>query len=287
MGYRAKTGGLFTFMILLFVGLGYLIGGFFLGSPIFGMIFFLGIAGIMNLVSYFYSHKLILKHYNAQMIEEKDNPKLFKIVKEIAYEADIEMPRVAIVPQQTPNAFATGRNEDNAVVAVTEGILDLLNEDELRGVLAHEVGHIKDRDMLVMSLAATLAGAIAFMARIVWFQMIFGRRRNMNPILFIPMILAPIGAMIIKLAISRKREYMADKKGAEISKDPNALADALEKLQTQNEKKPMKKKNPTTASLFIVNPFKKSLFVRLFSSHPPTEKRIEKLREMAVNFSYM
>ncbi len=282
----AQTTGLFVFMFLLFIVIGYLIGGFFMGNWIAGTIIFLIIAGVINLVSYFYSHKIILRSHNAKIIEESDNPRLFNIVKEVAYEADIEMPKVAIVPSDTPNAFATGRNEDNAVVAATQGILRTLDEDELKGVIAHEVGHIKGRDMMIMSIAATLAGAITFMARMVWFQMIFSRRR-INPIFLVAMVLAPIGAIIIKLAISRKREFEADEKGAEISKDPKALARALEKLSAQNKKNPMKSKSTTSSSLFIVNPFKKSTFVKLFSSHPPTEERVERLREMAKDFSYL
>ena len=286
MGYRAKTGSLLAFMMIFMVGIGYLLGGYFMGNWILGTLIFLFIAAAMNLVSYFYSHKFILKHYNAQPINESDNPKLFKIVREIAYEADIEMPKVAILPMSIPNAFATGRNEDNAVVAVSEGLLSLLNDDELKGVISHEVAHIKNRDMMVMTIAATLAGAVTFMARMVWWQMLFSRRR-MNPIFLVTMILAPIGAIIIKMAISRKREYHADEEGAKISKNPNALADALEKLETSNRKNPLKKQNPTTASLFIVNPFTKSTFVKLFSTHPPIEDRVENLREMAVNFSYL
>ncbi|MGM0509564.1 MAG: zinc metalloprotease HtpX [Thermoplasmatota archaeon] len=286
MGYVAKTMGLFTFMVLLFVAIGYLIGGFFMGNWILGTLIFLGIAGVMNLVAYFYSHKIILKSYGAKIIEENDNPRLFNIVKEVAYEADIPMPKVAIVPMDVPNAFATGRNEKTAVVAATQGILTILSDEELKGVISHEIGHIKDRDMLVMSIAATLAGAITFMARMVWWNMIFSRRR-VHPVLLVAMVLAPIGAIIIKLAISRKREYMADEMGAKISKNPNALADALEKLHIQNKRHPIKKGNPTTASLFIVNPFKKSTFVSLFSTHPPMEERVSRLREMAKDFSYL
>ncbi len=282
----AQTTGLFAFMFFLFIIIGYLIGGFFMGNWILGTLIFLAIAGVLNLVAYFYSHKIILKSHKAKIIEESDDPRLFNIVKEVAYEADIEIPQVAIVPSDTPNAFATGRNEDNAVVAATEGILKTLNDEELKGVIAHEVGHIKGRDMMIMSIAATLAGAITFMARMVWFQMFFSRRR-IHPVLLLTMIFAPIGAIIIKLAISRKREFEADKKGAEISKNPNALANALEKLSAENKRNPMKSKSTTSASLFIVNPFKSSSFVKLFSSHPPTEDRVKKLREMAKNFSYL
>lgn len=286
MGYRAKTGGLLAFMMIFMIGIGYLLGGYFMGDWILGTVIFLGIAAAINLVSYFYSHKFILKHYKAKPIEESDYPELYNIVKEIAFEADIEMPKVAILPMDVPNAFATGRNENNAVVAVSDGLLNILDENELKGVISHEVAHIKNRDMLVMSIAATLAGAITFMARMVWFQMFFSRRR-MNPIFLVAMILAPIGALIIKMAISRKREYSADEEGARISKNPNALADALEKLENANKKKPLKRQNPTTSSLFIVNPFTKSTFVKLFSTHPPIEKRVENLREMATEFSYL
>ncbi len=286
MGYRTRTAGLFVFMFVFFIVVGYIIGGFFMGDWITGSILFLAIAGIMNLIVYFYSDKLILRTYRAKIIEEHEYPRLYNIVKELAYQSDMPMPKVAVVPMNNPNAFATGRNDKNAVVAATEGLLSRLNDDELRGVIAHELAHIKNRDMLVMSIAATLAGAIAFMARMVWWQMIFSRRR-MNPILLVTMILAPIGAIIIKLAISRKREFHADEEGARISKDPNALADALETIHQANKSNPIKRGNPTTSSLFIINPFKAGFFVSLFSSHPPVEKRVERLREMAKEFSYL
>lgn len=278
--------GLFTFMILLFVGIGYLIGGFFIGNWILGTLIFLMIAAIMNLIAYFYSDKLILKMYKARMIEEHDNPRLYNIVKRIAFDADIPMPKVAIVPMDAPNAFATGRNKEHAVVAATQGLLAMLNDDELKGVIAHEVAHVKNRDMLVMSVAATLAGAIAFMARMVWFQMFFSRRR-INPIFLVVMVLAPIGAMLIKMAISRKREFYADEEGAKISKNPGALADALETLHYQSKKKPLKGGSPATSSLFIVNPFAGSSFVKMFSTHPPMEERVKRLRKMAEDYSYL
>ncbi len=286
MRYLARTLGLFSFMFLLFVSVGYVIGGYFMGDWIMGSIMFLAFAAVFNVIAYFFSHKFILRRYKAKIIEESENPGLFNIVKKVALDADIPMPKVAIVPMSLPNAFATGRNEQNAIVAVTEGLLKLLNEDELRGVIAHEIAHIKNRDMLVMSVAATLAGAIAFMARMVWFSMFFGRRR-VHPVLLLTMILAPIAAILIKLAISRKREYYADEEGAKICKNPNALADALEKLHYQNSRNPMKGGSPASSSLFIVNPFPKSFFVKMFSTHPPAEKRIELLREMAADFSYL
>ncbi len=282
-----KTFGLFGFMFAFFVIIGFLLGEFFMDNWVLGAGMFLVIAAVMNLVAYFYSHKIILKSHRAKIIEEHDNPRLFRIVKDVARKANIDMPKVAIIPSDTPNAFATGRNEDNAVVAATEGILDTLNDEELKGVMAHEVGHIKGKDMLIMSVAATLAGAITFMTRMVMFRMMFGRGRRMNPILLLTLILAPIGALLIKMAISRKREYEADKKGAEISKNPNALASALEKLNEANSKNPMKSKSTTSASLFIVNPFKGKSIAKLFSSHPPMEERVKRLREMATEFSYM
>jgi len=287
MGAKARTTGLFAFMFIFFIFIGWLLGGYFMDNWILGASLFLVIAGLMNLIAYFYSHKIILKSHRAKIIEEQENPRLFRIVEDVAREADIDMPKVAIIPSDTPNAFATGRNEENAVVAATEGILSTLNDEELKGVMAHEVGHIKGKDMLIMSIAATLAGAITFLTRMVMFQMMFGRGRRMNPILLVTLILAPIGAIIIKLAISRKREFEADKKGAEISRNPNALADALEKLNATNKQNPMKSRSTSSASLFIVNPFKGKSMAKLFSSHPPTEERVKRLREMASNFSYM
>lgn len=288
MGAKLKTTGLFAFMFIFFVVIGWILGGYFADNWMLGAGFFLVIAAIMNVVSYFYSHKIILRSHKAKIIEEDDNPRLFRIVKEVAREADIEMPKVAIIPSDTPNAFATGRNENNAVVAATQGILNTLNDEELKGVMAHEVGHIKGKDMLIQSIAATLAGAITLLSRIVIFRMMFGRgRRRMNPVMLIALILAPIGAIIIKMAISRNREYEADKKGAEISKNPNALASALEKLNAENKRNPMKSRNTTSSSLFIVNPFKGKSLAKLFSSHPPTEERVKKLREMANDFSYL
>ncbi|MFO8110517.1 MAG: zinc metalloprotease HtpX [Thermoplasmata archaeon] len=286
MRYIAKTMGLFFALALLFVGIGYLIGGLFMGDWIMGSLIFLILAVVMNIGVYFFSDKIILRMYNAKIIEEHENPRLYNLVKDIAYKADMPMPKVAIVPMEVPNAFATGRNEKSAVVAATQGILHRLNDNELKGVMAHEMAHIKNRDMLVMSIAATIAGAIALMARLVWFQMIFSRRR-INPIFLVAMILAPIGAIMVKMAISRKREYYADEEGAKISRNPNALADALEKLHSDIKRNPLKKGDPATSSLFIVNPFKSSGFVKLFSTHPPMEERVKRLRKMATDYSYL
>lgn len=267
-------------MIGLFVVIGFLLGGYF-GDPIIGMIFFLVIAGIFNAISYFYSSKIVLWSYKAKIVTEREAPRLYKTVHRVALKSDLPMPKIAIIPTMTPNAFATGRNPKNAVVAATEGLLQLLNDDELEGVIAHEMAHVKDRDILVMSVAATLAGAIAFAARFVIFGMIFGRRSNVNPLLLIAVaVLAPIAAILIQLAISRAREFKADKVGAIMIQKPWALANALEKLERGNRRMPLRDGNPASASLFIVNPFRGSAFFKLFSTHPPIEERVRRLREM-------
>jgi len=200
-------------------------------------------------------------------------------------------PRIAIVPTQTPNAFATGRNERHAIVAATEGILRMLDDRELTGVLAHELAHIRDRDVLLMTFAATLAGAISYAAQIVFFSMIFGgtgnNRGGVNPIVFLlALITAPIAAMVIQLAISRSREYRADEVGALTLGDPDALASALQKLEAANIRRPMNVGSPAQSSLFIVNPFRGASFASLFSTHPPTAERVRRLRAMHTDHSY-
>jgi heat shock protein HtpX len=278
-----RTTGLFMLMLLLFTAVGWAVGAYF-GSTITGMVFFLGIAAIMNVIAYFFSDKIVLATYRAKIVSEAQAPNLHRIVRRVAQRFNLPMPRVAVVPTQTPNAFATGRNPSKAVVAVTEGIMQLLDESELEGVLAHEMGHIKDRDILVMSVAATLAGAISFAARALWWSTIFGRgRRDINPILLIiVMVTAPLAALLIHLAISRSREYKADYVGAKAIGRPNALANALEKLEGWNRRRPLDFGSPTSASLFIVNPFRRSGFSRLFATHPPVEKRVARLRRMAM-----
>jgi heat shock protein HtpX len=199
------------------------------------------------------------------------------------------MPRIALVPVETPNAFATGRNKNHAVVAATHGILTLLNDDELEGVLAHEMAHVKNRDILVMSVAATIAGAIAFAARmLMWNMFLGGRRGNDNWILFLVVVItAPLAAMLIRLAISRNREYKADREGAIMIQRPMALARALAKLEEGNRRKPLRSGNPASSSLFIVNPFSGGGFVALFMTHPPMKKRIEKLRQLSEETGYL
>ena len=283
MGATLRTMGLFLLLALLFSAIGFVVGGFFLDNWIIGALIFLAIAAAMNMISYFFSSKIVLWSYKARIVSEAEAPRLFKIVKRICMKGDLPMPKIAVVPTRTPNAFATGRNKNNAVVAATEGLVIMLDDDELEGVLAHEMAHVKDRDILVMSVAATIAGAISFAARILWWNMFLGGRRgNDNMILLLVVaITAPIAAVLIQLAISRSREYKADKVGALMIQRPLALARALQKLEEANKARPMQRGNPASASLFIVNPFKSNGFFALFMTHPPMKKRIEKLHKLA------
>jgi heat shock protein HtpX len=252
------------------------------------LIIFTFIVILFNVIIYYMSDSMVLRSYNARIIQEKDNPRLYNIVKNIAMRAGLPMPKVAIVPMSTPNAFATGRNPEHAVVAATEGILDLLDDDELEGVIAHEIAHVKNRDILVMTVAATAAMIIAFVARIMFYQMIFGRSRDINwPMMLLAAITIPIAAILIKLAISRSREYKADRIGAIIIQKPLALAGALEKLEVGNKLRPIREGNPSTSSLFIVNPFRSGALAAIFSTHPPMKERVKRLRKMAEDFSYM
>jgi heat shock protein HtpX len=246
------------------------------------------IAGIIvvlfNLASYFWSHKLILFMYKAKEIKEKDQPDLFKIVREVARTANIPMPKVYIVPSEQPNAFATGRNPKNGIVACTTGILKLLNHDELKGVIAHEMSHIKNRDVLIQTVAATIAGVIGFVAATARWAAIFGigdkdGDSNIVELLLIG-ILTPIIAMLVQLAISRSREFMADESAARMLHNSNGLASALRKIDSVGKEIPMKLGSPSTSSLFISNPFRGGFFVNILSTHPPIEKRIAALNEI-------
>ncbi|MBU1158244.1 MAG: zinc metalloprotease HtpX [Candidatus Thermoplasmatota archaeon] len=284
MNVTLRTMGLFMVLMLLFTGIGYVLGGVFMeGNWILGAALFLGLAAIMNVISYFLSAKIVLWSYRAKIVSEAEAPRLHKLVRGICLKADLPMPRIAIVPTQNPNAFATGRNKKNAVVAATEGIMVLLSDDELEGVLAHEMAHVKNRDILIMSVAATIAGAIAFASRMVLWNSLFGRRGNGNMILLLVVaVTAPIAAMLIQLAISRNREYKADREGALMIQRPLALARALEKLEKGNMRKPMQRGSPATSSLFIVNPFRGGgMMISLFMTHPPMDVRIKRLRELA------
>src|SRR6058998_4275610 len=287
MGAYLRTFALFVLLTGIFVVFGWAIGTVWLGNALGGIVTFLLLAGAMNAIAYFASARIVLWSYRAKLVTEAEAPKLFWIIREVTQQANLPMPKVAIIPTQTPNAMATGRNPQHAVVAVTQGILHLLTEDELRGVLAHEVSHVRNRDILVMSVAATLAGAISFMARwFGWNMMLAGSRdRNSNGvtvlIALVGMILAPIAALLVQLAISRSREYKADYSGAKTIGQPLVLASALEKLEVANRRRPITFGSPASQSLFIVNPFSGGAFVRIFSTHPPIQERIARLRDLA------
>jgi heat shock protein HtpX len=278
-----KTGLLLAVLTAMLV----LIGGAIGGQQ--GMVIAFVIALGMNFVSYWFSDKMVLAAYGAQPIDEAAAPRLYAIVRRLATRADIPMPRVYLVPSETPNAFATGRNPQHAVVAVTEGIMRILDEEELEGVLAHELSHVKNRDVLISTIAATLAGAITYLAHMAqWAAMFGGRSRDdeeggSNPIAMILLaILAPIAALLVQMAVSRSREFQADATGAKVAGRPWGLAKALEKLQMANQAMPMADATPATAHLFIVNPLSGETLMRLFSTHPPLEERIARLRAMRV-----
>lgn len=278
---RIKTFLLMVGLMFLFIFVGGAIGG----SR--GMVIAFVFACCMNFFAYWFSDKVVLLTYKAQEVREQEFPQLFQIVRNLANNANLPMPRVYIIPTHSLNAFATGRNPQNAAVAVTRGILDVLNEEELRGVLAHELTHIKNRDILISTIAATLAGAITMLAYMARFAAFFGgysnrgRNRDSGGLigLLAMAILAPIAAMLIQMAISRSREYLADSGGGKISGNPRALASALKKLDYAAERVPMSS-NSTTAHLFIVNPFRKGFLAGLFSTHPSTEERVKRLEEM-------
>ncbi|MGB9937557.1 MAG: zinc metalloprotease HtpX [Methanobacterium sp.] len=278
-----KTLLLFTALTFLLMGICGLIGSFFKIGLLGGFLIGFLIAVVMNFGSYFFSDKIVLKMYRAKEVSEEEAPELHSIVSELAQNAGIPKPKVAIVENATPNAFATGRSPKKAVVAVTTGILNLLNRDELEGVIAHELGHVKNRDILLSAIAATIAGAIFIIADYARFFAIFGGGDEEGGIMGViaMSIIAPIAAIMVQLAISRSREYKADESGAQISGKPWALADALNKLQMDISARPMDA-NPATAHMFIANPFGgkgKSLF-NLFSTHPPMEERIKRLEEL-------
>lgn len=278
MGAMARLFVMFVLLMSIFAVIGWLIGNFILGNWLFGFVLFLGIAVAMNVVSYVWSDKLVLSSYGAQIVGREQAPKLYRTVERVALRADVPMPKVAIIPMDTPNAFATGRNPDRAVVAATEGLLRILNDEELEGVIAHEMAHVRNRDILVMTVAATVVAAIAIFARIALWQAIFNRNVSL-PVLLLVAVTAPIAALLIRSAISRNQEYRADATGATIIGKPWALANALQKLETGVNRFPIRSGNPATSHLFIVNPFKGG-FAALFSTHPPTEKRVQRLMQM-------
>jgi heat shock protein HtpX len=280
-----KTTLLLTSMTLLLM----LAGRAFGGQN--GMLMALAFAAVMNFVAYFFSDKIALATYRAQPISREDLPRVYNIVERLAQKVGLPMPKVYLIPSDSPNAFATGRNPNHASVAVTQGILGLLNDEELEGVIAHELGHVRNRDILISSIAATLAGAITYLASIAKWGMIFGgmrgerEDRNGGGIAAIAMIfLAPFAAMLIQLAVSRSREYGADDTGAHWTGNPYALASALSKIDAYSRQRPLIA-SPSTAHLFIIQPFLGGMsFGNLFSTHPPTAKRIERLTGRPANF---
>ena len=279
-----KTAVLLGAMTALVMGIGHYFGGQQ------GMMIAFVMAAVLNFVSYWFSDKIVLAMYRAKPVTRSESPEVYAIVEELAARANIPVPRLYIIPTDAPNAFATGRNPEHAAVAVTEGILRLLNREELKGVLAHELSHVTNRDILISSVAATLAGAIMMLARIAMFGAYFGGygsrddHRGGNPIgILLMMILAPIAAALIQLAISRSREYAADETGAKLAGHAGGLASALEKLQTASKRNPMQA-NPATAHLFIMKPFTGQTLTELFSTHPPTEKRVNRLRQIFGHF---
>ncbi len=272
--YKLRTAMLMAALTVLLVLLGQAVGG---TRGMFGFFIF---ALLMNFFSYWFSDKIVLRMYRAQPVTETEAPELYSVVRGLVQKAGMPMPKVYIIPDDSPNAFATGRNPDHAAVAATEGILRLLTRQELEGVMAHELSHVQHRDILVSTIASVMAAAITMLSR---FAIFFGGRddRDGNPIAAIAMmILAPIAAMLIQLAISRSREYMADESGAKLCGNPLYLANALRKLEMGTERIPMNA-NPATANMFIVNPFSARGIAKLFSTHPPIEERIERLEGMA------
>ena len=280
MGNTFKTALLLTAMTLLLLAIGRAFGGEN------GMFIALAFAVVMNFISYFYSDKIALTMYRAQPVSREDLPRVYAIVERLAQKMGIPLPKIYVIPTDSPNAFATGRNPQHASVAVTQGILQLLDDEELEGVLAHELGHVNNRDILISSVAATIAGAITMLASMGRWAMIFGgygsdrdRRDGGGLTALLMLIIAPIAATLIQLAVSRSREYQADATGAHLTGNPYALARALQKIDAHARRLPLQA-NPSTAHLFIIQPFlgmNAGMFANLFSTHPPVAKRIERL----------
>ena len=279
MGNQIRTTILLAVMTALIVWVGQFLGGRQ------GMIIALIFAAGMNFFSYWYSDKLVLKMYRAREVTPEQEPVLYATVQRLTQRAGLPMPKLYVIPQQAPNAFATGRNPAHAVVAVTEGLLSIMADDEVAGVLAHELAHVKNRDILIGSIAATMAGAIMVLASIARWSAIFGGAGSNDEEgggtgfigLIVMSIIAPMAAMVIQMAISRSREYLADATGASFVGNPEGLARALEKLGTYSKRLPMNA-NPSTAHMFIVNPLSGKSLMSLFSTHPPLEERIARLR---------
>jgi heat shock protein HtpX len=273
-----------TFVLIMAMTGILVVGGGLLGGNQ-GIVMALGLAILLNGVSYFFSDSIVLAAYRARIVGPAEAPELHAVVETLAQRAGLPMPRVAIIPDPTPNAFATGRNPDHAVVAVTEGILRVLSRQELEGVLAHELGHVKHRDILIGSLAAVLAQAIMLLSRLAFFFGSRGRDEDSGGngvAAILVLILGPIAAFLLQMAISRSREYEADAYSAHITGRPDMLASALERLASQNRQAPMRSAEPATAHMMIVNPLRGEGIFSLFSTHPPMAKRIARLNAMSI-----
>jgi heat shock protein HtpX len=281
---RLKTTLLLSLLTILMVAMGSAIGG--TSGMVFAFIMALG----MNFFSYWFSDRIVLRMYGAQEVGEHDHPAFYGLVRRLAIQAGLPMPRVYIIPDDSPNAFATGRNPEHAAVAATEGILRILSPEELEGVMAHELAHVQNRDILVGTIAATFAGAISMIGNMLQWGALFGAGRSDDDegggigglVGSLAMaIVAPLAAMLIQMAVSRSREYLADESGARICGRPLALANALAKLHAASRMLPMQEARPATAHMFIVNPLTGGSLLRLFSTHPPMEERIARLEAMA------
>lgn len=274
-----KTTALLTCLTLLLVAMGNAIGG------TGGMVAAFLVAAAMNFGTYWYSDKLVLKMYRAREVSDGEQPEFHAMVRRLAQRAGLPMPRVYIIPSESPNAFATGRNPEHAAVAATEGLLRLLDARELEGVMAHELAHVKNRDTLISTIAATFAGAISMLANFLQFAAIFGGGRDDeeggNPVAGLALaFIAPVAAMLVQMAVSRSREFLADETGARISGEARPLATALQKLQSAAQVRPMADANPATAHLFIVSPLVGASMAKLFSTHPPVEERVARLEAL-------
>nr|WP_241633742.1 zinc metalloprotease HtpX [Fusobacterium gastrosuis] len=281
-----KTGFLMFGLVFLFTFIGGLLGN--QDGALIGLL----IAGAMSFYSYWFSDKMVIKAYRAQEVDATTNPRLYNLVKKLSQNADLPMPKVYIIPERQPNAFATGRNPSHAAVACTQGLLDLMSDNELAGVVAHELGHVKHRDILISTIAATFAGAIANISRFLPYAGRSNNRDNRNNnggLAILMALLAPLAASVIQMTISRRREFMADRAGAEISGNPLYLRDALGKLEEYSQRISMSNtRNPSTAHMFIVNPFAGLRGIQnLFRTHPSTYDRMRELEKLAIEKGYM
>ena len=283
MKWQVRTAFMFVAMSLILAAVGLLVGWYF-GEIWFGMIAMLVLAVVFNLYAYFFSKKGALRANKARIVTEAEEPRLYAIVRRISEKAGVPMPEVGVSELAMPNAFATGRNPKNAAVVATRGILGLLSDDELEGVIAHEIAHVKNRDILVMSVASTMAAVLSFLGRWAIWMAISSRERNMYMIIIAVVvgITIPIAAMLVQLGISRNREYLADETGAKITGNPRALARALQSIESGVRNPSNSYDNASYESMWISNPIaKKSIFRRLFSTHPPMEDRISRLMDLA------